>query len=249
MFTKSVKSKVILGAAVVLAFGVFVPTVGASGASDDQVSGPVDGFNVEESMGWDTNLELVESLTGLDECLYRHSVFPAGGVGYADSSLPYEGLDEIDRAVLTVRAEVLRAYPDSVMDVVLASESEVKIVALGEPESGVRFSLDELLSVNANVASAVATLEKNGLAVVVDWADAPSFVEACEIEDQFRALKNADGEQVTVFTQPWPLEHVVEAIVNVDDAQFAEGILEAYGAHARVTTMEGRYEDAIRTSD
>lgn len=105
------------------------------------------------------------------------------------------------------------------MDVVLASESEVKIVALGEPESGVRFSLDELLSVNANVASAVATLEKNGLAVVVDWADAPSFVEACEIEDQFRALKNA------------------------------EGILEAYVAHARLTTMEGRYEDAIRTSD
>lgn len=249
MFTKSVKSKVVFGAAVVLAFGVFVPTVGASGASDDQVSGPVDGSNVEESLGWDTNLELVESLTGFDECLYRHSVFPAGGVGYADSSLPYEGLDDIDRAVLTVRAEVLRAYPDSVMDVVLVSESEVKIVALGDPESGVRLSWDELLSVNANVASAVATLEKNGLAVVVDWADAPSFVEACEIEDQFRALKNADGEQVTVFTQPLPLEHVVEAIVNVDDSQFAEGILEAYGSHARLTTMEGRYEDAIRTSD
>lgn len=33
MFTKSVKSKVIFGAAVVLAFGVFVPAVGASGAS------------------------------------------------------------------------------------------------------------------------------------------------------------------------------------------------------------------------
>lgn len=105
------------------------------------------------------------------------------------------------------------------MDVVLASESEVKIVALGEPDSGVRFSLDEFLSVNENVASAVAVLEKNSLAVVVDWADAPSLVEVCEIEDQFQALKNA------------------------------EGILEAYGAHARLTTMEGRYEDAIRTSD
>ena len=33
MFTKSVKSKAILGAAVVLAFGFFIPTVGASGAS------------------------------------------------------------------------------------------------------------------------------------------------------------------------------------------------------------------------
>lgn len=249
MFTKSVKSKVVLGAAVVLAFGVFVPTVGASGASDDQVSGPVNGFSVEESLGWDTNLELVESLTGFDECLYRHWVFPATGLANADGFPPLEGLHEIDRALLTVRTEVLRAYPDSVMDVVWTSESEVKIVALGDPESGVRFSWDELLSVNANVASAVATLEKNGLAVVVDWADAPSFVEACEIEDQFRALKNADGEQVTVFTQPLPLEYVVEAIVNVDDAQFAEGVLAAYGSHARLTTMEGRYEDAIHTSD
>lgn len=33
MFTKSVKSKFVLGAAAVLAVGVFIPTVGASGAS------------------------------------------------------------------------------------------------------------------------------------------------------------------------------------------------------------------------
>lgn len=34
------------------------------------------------------NLKLVEGLGKQDECLFRNSVYPAGGVGFRDSSLP-----------------------------------------------------------------------------------------------------------------------------------------------------------------
>lgn len=252
MLNRIVKAGALLSAVAMLILGVSGPAVAATEKFDSHTSNSPKDNIVGETLGWKTNLDLIKSLTGVDECLYRHSVFPAGAVGYKDSSLPYEGSDEPDRAFLTLRAETLRTYPDAMMDVVsTAGEkvTKVTIVAVADPKVGAKFSLETLRATNQNVDGAVRTIEASGAEIIIDWANAPSLITVCAIEDQFSAMKNAKGEQVTVLTQPLPLEHVVEATVNVNDAQFAKAILSTYGPQARLTTIEGRYEDANRTSD
>ena len=236
-----------------IAASLLSPAVAASPGPNEAASAPPDDFNTEEELGWDTNLDLVKSLTGLDECLFRHSVFPAGGVGYEDSSLPYEGFDAPDAALLTLRAEALRMYPGSVMDVVSSGNTStvrnVTIVAVTDPEGSETFSLDALQAANGKVDSAIRVIESTGVEIVVDRVGAPSLLDVCAIEDQFRGMKDDAGEQVTVFTQTLPLEHVVEVIVNVNDERYASAIAKYFGSHVRVTTMEGRYELASRTHD
>jgi hypothetical protein len=206
---------------------------------------PEGGFDVEAELGWDTNLDLIESLKGTDACLYRHSVYPAGGVGYADSSLPYDDYPPQDAAFLTLRAETLRSAPAAVMDVTsgtVGGKTTATIVALASPEGADRFSLEALAAVNQHVASALSTIHDAGADVVVEWADAPSLLKMCEMEDRFPLLTDDSGAHLTSYTDPLPLEHVLEVTMNVDDARFAAPLVEEFAPYLRLTTMEGRYE-------
>lgn len=68
----------------------------------------VDDSTGDEPKVTTSNLDLVLKLSPMDRCLFEHGVYPAGGVGYEDSSLPYDNASPADRAFLTFRAETLR---------------------------------------------------------------------------------------------------------------------------------------------
>lgn len=249
---RAIRAGAVVATGGLIAVSLFTPAVAASGGAQEPVPGPSDGYSVDESLGWETNLGLVESLRGVDECLYRNAVYPAGGVGYSDGSLPYDDFDAPDRALLTLRAETLRTHPGSVMDVVSTGEAgsvRVTIVALSDPEGQPKFSLDELQAADQDADGAVRTIEASGAEIVVEWVDAPSLLEVCAIQDSFKALTDGNGTPVTSFVIPDALGHNVKATLNVNDVQYAESLAATFGDHLRIEATEDEYILYDRVSD
>ncbi|MBF4552392.1 hypothetical protein [Pseudoclavibacter sp. VKM Ac-2888] len=94
----------------------------------------------------DTNIELLEQLSPEDHCLWNKTVYPAGGTGYADNSLPYDGMDATKAAVLVVRAEALRDNMGSVVGVEAIGQGEVSSlqILVDEASADARTSADLL---------------------------------------------------------------------------------------------------------
>ena len=153
-------------------------------------------------LGWKTNIGLISSLTGVEECLFRNEVFPAGGVGYENSALPYDGYNPTTAAFLTLRAETLRNYPNATVNVVVNGNPgawQITIIALENPQNSAKFSLEELSASDAYVSAALATLEEAGATATIDWTNGPSLVENCAIADSPASMEDADGNNVTDF--------------------------------------------------
>lgn len=153
------------------------------------------------------NLELVESLGKQDECLFRFSVFPAGGVGYKDSSLPYEELDEISAAISTLRAQTLRANPDAVMEVYnensVSGDRGSSIVILASDSSTFEAtSLEKLGASDPAVAGALRTLKANDVPVRVDTRRVLTINQVCALQDQLADLTDPAGNPVDSFSVP-----------------------------------------------
>lgn len=135
-----------------------------------------------------TNLDLFASLDDRGQCLLRSEVYPSGGVGFADSALPYDLLSEFERAYAIVRAELIRNTMDE-----MAGVSEVRtdsgalgaivVHALaGAPayKNGIQPLID---SGRAELRQAYNTLTSIGVRIEVEDSAVVSLTESCEIQD------------------------------------------------------------------
>jgi hypothetical protein len=225
-----------LSLAAIVSLGISLPAA----ADSSEVS--------ENPLGWETNVELLESLEGLDACLFKLSVFPAGGAGYEDSSLPYDEYDPLSAAFMTLRAQTIRANPHRVMDVVRTTKTDALIV-----DSNVErpLTLGELAGSDEKIAAALATLSEAGWKVTIQASDAPAALEVCEIQNAASRIVDTSGEVIPNVTTPDALTGAVELIVPKDsfESPSVKALLLRHGTHINLTAADGPIEDLNRFND
>lgn len=77
-----------------------------------------------------TNLDLWAGLDEKNSCLLNHSVFPAGGIGFEDSSLPYDNLQGFDKNLSVFRAELIRSLGDEISGTNEILDEDQRVVGL-----------------------------------------------------------------------------------------------------------------------
>ena len=154
------------------------------------------------------NADLVASLKPADQCLFARSVFPAGGVGYEDSSLPYDGFPEIDRAYLTLRALVIRNNMDSVLSVQAqgilgqtGEEPSVVILASGGAVTASPPKVSDFARQDVRIENSIASLKSAGIPVRVEVRDVPSTAKLCQVRKELHELKGSNGKLLPMFSQ------------------------------------------------
>ncbi|MDO5052114.1 MAG: hypothetical protein Q4E05_04375 [Pseudoclavibacter sp.] len=144
------------------------------------------------------NEALVAGLDPLNRCLWRHGVSPQGMLGpWQDPSLPYDDREPADRAVLTLRAELLRHHPGEILEVVSDGDAAGSpglgpvrvVVPEGSPLSDAE--LPVLAEVSSSALGALQTLSDLGVPVSLSASAAGSMVEICALEDQIEAFAAA----------------------------------------------------------
>jgi hypothetical protein len=178
----------------VVSFGAFLATSSATAVTPNSLSLDASSASqVADSTGENrpnvdmSNFNLVKTLDSAGQCFYNNSVFPNGGTGFANSSLPYEGLTELDRAFAVFRAELLRAYGAEVAGVdPLVDETHAITGAVVNvtPESVVAATtLDKLApTVSIEFTKALASLVDLGIQVTVVPKAVQGFISACPIQ-------------------------------------------------------------------
>lgn len=251
MFMKNMKSKVVFGTATLLAFGICVPAVGALGASDDQVSGPntiqatMPDPTPDISQPVTTNMDLVSNLDEEGSCLFDHDVYPAGGVGYRDSSLPYDDLEPIHRAEQTLRAQILRMYAGQVMDVTFTGSTG--IVTLSDSSiHGAVPSVDDLVNGDREAMDALAALRAAGTDVAVVSRQAPSLLDVCKIRSVIRSVAT-EYPTLSAGVTINAAEGKVDITVNAELMLTLEAALLDFEPWIRV--QSGEIEPTSRTND
>lgn len=147
----------------------------------------------KETEGLDlTNLRLAESLDEKGKCLLRHDVYPEGGVGYEDPSLPYDDFDrEVDKEFATYRAELLRYGSASLLEVYPSAENGkdlLDIIVLAKADSNVDDrTLQGLLKSSDALAKASQSLAERGVKVTVDSHAKANLDDVCALESQLMA--------------------------------------------------------------
>jgi hypothetical protein len=157
-----------------------------------------------------TNLRLIAGLAPIDRCLFHMGVHPAGGTGYRDSSLPYDDLDPLTAAVEIVRAQVMRHNLDLVAGVVRplhSTSGHLEVVV--DSRRGRTPTLDDLVRDDAAALAAVAVLRERSIPITVTPRPAPTIRRMCEIGDALTAIRDAQGEVVTLMYRPDPSSGVV----------------------------------------
>ncbi|MBM9469636.1 hypothetical protein [Nakamurella leprariae] len=154
-----------------------------------------------------SNVDLVAELQPLEKCLYEFGVYPAGGVGYKDSSLPYDHYTPLQASVLTLRAQIMRNNVDTVAGILIDSDGQgvsSMQVAVSSRTTDSQPSIAELV-VNDPIASAAYDYVK-GAAISVGALriDAAPLRQQCTIREEFHSLRGVDGRPVTVYTSPSP---------------------------------------------
>lgn len=123
-----------------------------------------------------SNFEMVKGLDSAGKCLYNNSVFPAGGTGFTNSALPYDGLSDLDRSVATFRAELLRTYGADVASV--------------EPVVDKKNTVTGLI-VNVTPSSVVASTPLDELALTVSDAFEESLIALADLSVQINIAPHA----------------------------------------------------------
>lgn len=152
------------------------------------------------------NQALVAGLDPLNRCLWRHEVAPQGMLGpWQDPSLPYDDREPADRAVLTLRAELLRHHPGEILEVVsdgdAAGSPGLGPVRVVVPEGSLlsEAELPLLAEVSPSALGALQTLADLGVPVSLSASAAGSMAEICALEDQLEAFAAAqplpEGEE------------------------------------------------------
>ena len=145
----------------------------------------------------DTNLDLIASLDFRGRCLVRNSVYPEGGIGFEDSSLPYDNFAPVDRWYETARAELLRDNAEYMSG-----------VTVGGDENGAnnRFIMHFLVTAQRTVDlesviergspelnTAVAELRARGWTFEVAYTAVSNLIESCRV---FEAMTDKRVAQV-----------------------------------------------------
>jgi hypothetical protein len=195
------------------------------------------------------NLELVAGLSAQDRCLFERDVYPSGGVGYEDSSLPYDSFPPLEKAHMTLRAELIRANPDIVFDVIKTDTDPMTVeVVLKADSAGKSVSLDELMSGEPKALAASATLADLGVKVTSAATAANSSNEICELRALFHAVVTPDGSLASVFSIA-DAAGVLHVTVDPADSEVLAKVAAQYKDSvvldvAELSTSSGRFSDS-----
>lgn len=196
------------------------------------------------------NLNLVAGLPASDKCLFDRGVFPSGGVGYADSSLPYDHLDPINAAAMTLRAQLIRANPDAVFDVAAStSGSRISLIVHVKAAPDVVPTLEDLVDGDAAASAAHTALLRQGILTSVQYDAFNSTADICELRDTFHNLRADDGSRVTIYSEPDPRTGQLVITTVPADAREVEEHAAQYGARVSIKvdeleTAAGRFSDS-----
>lgn len=185
------------------------------------------------------NLKLVESLDERGTCLFHSGVFPEGGAGYRDSSLPYENYEENDRAFQTLRAEALRLMPNLLTDVYVGSSGSTTIEVLGTlaaKDQGV--SLESLSKADRDIADASRDLGSLGYSVKMRFADGTSLLDSCSIANAVHGQTSASGEIIPVTS-----------VTDLESGKLLVESPEAFDRDVRSLTEKWSDQVLYRTAD
>ncbi|MGO2110119.1 MAG: hypothetical protein ACTH31_00735 [Pseudoclavibacter sp.] len=133
-----------------------------------------------------SNAALVHSLNDEDSCLWRHEVFPDGGVGAQIASLPYSQLSPDDRDLNTFRAEVLRNNTSEVLDVYpeVDESGQARISILTTSKSTLATSdVSSLVSTSSPGRQALLSLHSKGLVTETIQEANGGLAAICEVEN------------------------------------------------------------------
>lgn len=189
-----------------------------------------------------TNTALISQLTGIDRCLYEMEVYPSGGVGYEDSSLPYDDYSAEQQAFLSLRAQLLRENPGSLMEVVQDGK-EVNIVASTASSQKVGSTLvSEITSGASDISKAVDQLQDAGLEVSVVTKQAPTVQQICDMKQKLASEKTATGESLYRIVTPYVTEG--ESYLRIETTkEFASQITASLKGYAGLYKIELQSEE------
>jgi hypothetical protein len=142
---------------------------------------------------WDTNIDLISNLDFRDRCLYQWSVFPAGGVGYANSALPYDGFDERTKALSIVRAQAMRAYPETIGTVSIEGDL---IRILSDPTSSDAIDIVGIAQSDPDLQHSLEVLGRLGVRIEIGTGQHLSLLKSCEIGEAFADVEDRSGDFV-----------------------------------------------------
>ncbi|WP_394255894.1 hypothetical protein [Pseudoclavibacter helvolus] len=196
----------------------------------------------------DTNIELLENLSAADECLWNKSVFPAGGVGYEDSSLPYDDMDETTAAALTVRAEALRDNMDVVMGVEPVGEDKLQTLQILVSDTGTERTPEELLAGSKAGLESLSALNAQGITVEVRAGSFPSISEVCQIEDRLDEMTSEDGSELSYYAEPNTTTGTVDVIVDAPITQTSARSNNSLFEHVNIT-VDPQLSSSARHND
>lgn len=143
------------------------------------------------------NLELVRSLAPLDRCLFDLNVFPAGGIGYKNSALPYDAYSAIDAALMTFRAQIMRNNVDLVMGVARYGrdhDTDRLGVVVDSRTAGTKPpTVESLVGEDIDARAALETLTSNGIGVDIELREALPIRRLCELRENFHSLGGSES--------------------------------------------------------
>lgn len=183
-------------------FAEDVPVPGLSSSAPSEAPTPPD-------LG-ETNLDLFANLDDRGQCLLKSSVFPSGGVGFADSSLPYDNLEPLERAYSITRAEIIRSTMDEMSGVTeVRGDSGALTSLVVHVIQGTPAYADGIAGVvergRKELKSAYDLLTSVGVEVELRETAVVSLTESCAIQDDVRKalqgpVQEAGFEYVTDAT-------------------------------------------------
>lgn len=191
------------------------------------------------------NGQLVSSLNAEGRCLFDNGVYPAGGVGYRDSSLPYDDLEPVPRAEQTLRAQILRQHAGQVMEVSFAGKTGTVTVSKASVQ-GATSTVDELAGADPAAVDALATLRAAGTQIGVESKDAPSLLDVCTIRSAISTvatkIPTLSASAVTNAA-----DGKVDITVNAESLLSLQAALSGFAPWIRL--QSGDVEPASRTAD
>lgn len=222
-------------------------------ATPSLASGSEEGLSEQDAPAVDmTNARIIDDLDNRGRCLFRNGVFPEGGIGYEDPSLPYDGYAEDERAAETFRAELLRAHADSLAGVSIlrgpagdirwlnasvtidSTLAEALATATGDPSSFLTGITD-----SRPLRQAVATLEALGIPRNVEISGVVSMLDSCAVQEAI-----FDGGYSTAAGLP---DHLgVETVSDQVTGQLVVTVPSAYAAGYDAALEE--FGDAYRVA-
>lgn len=238
-----------------MAIGIASPTLVAVSAEGPAAAPPPLSMTASPAPAIDmTNLEIVASLDDRGACLFRNGVFPAGGVGYADSSLPYDHLDDAARATSIYRAELLRAFPAQLAGITIPLSSGAENIVsavqgssalareLGTLDAATREALLVARASSPQLEAAVVLLDTLGIERSVQMHAHSNLLAACAVQE---SLFDGSAQEAAGIGGVGVLTGVDastgELVVEVPAAYVAalDGALSAYAGSYRIVPFEG----------